>query len=54
MYDSATNSWEVISHMTTGRFQCFAAALPDKQLMAVGGNTDGGMTDTVEHGSLCN
>ena len=54
MYNSATNSWEIISHMTTGRFQCFAAALPDNQLMAVGGNTDGGMTDTAEYGSLCN
>ena len=54
MYNSATNSWEIISHMTTGRFQCFAAVLPDNQLMAVGGNTDGGMTDTVEYCSLCN
>ena len=54
MYDSITNTWEIISHMTTGRFQCFTAVLPGNQLMAVGGNTDGGMTDTVELGSLCN
>ena len=53
MYDSISNSWEIISHMTIGRYQCFTAILPDNQLMVVGGNTDGGMTDTVELGSSC-
>ena len=40
MYNSATNSWEIISHMTTGRCDCFAAVLPDNQLMVVGGRID--------------
>ena len=57
MYNSATNSWEVISHMTTARKCCFTAALPDNQLMVVGGWTNGHnniMTDTVEVASVCN
>ena len=29
MYNSTTNSWEIISHMTTGRCDCFTAVLPD-------------------------
>ena len=53
VYDSISNSWKIISHMITGRYKCFTAALPDNQLMVVGGNTDGGITDTVELGSLC-
>ena len=54
MYKSTTNSWEAISHMTTPRYSCFAAVLPDNQLMIVGGITDKSQTktDTVEMGSL--
>ena len=50
MYDSSTNSWEIISHMTTARYDCFTAVLPDNQLMVVGGYTAGGTgrTNTVE------
>ena len=48
MYSPATNSWQVISHMATPRYSCFAAVLPDNQLMVVGGETDSGKTDTVE------
>ena len=48
MYDSTTNSWEVISHMPTPRYWCYAAALSDTHLMVVGGMTDNGVTDTVE------
>ena len=40
MYNSTTNSWEIISHMTTGRYDCFTAVLPDNRLMVVGGYTD--------------
>ena len=29
MYNSTTNSWDVISHMTSGRCACFTAVLPD-------------------------
>ena len=52
MYNSTTNSWEVISHMTTGRRDCFTAVLPDNQLMVMGGWTDGGVTDVVELASV--
>ena len=47
-YSSTSNSWEVISHMITGRFSLFTAVLPNNQLMVVGGETDTGYTDTVE------
>ena len=47
-YSSTSNSWEVISHMTTGRYHCFTAVLPNNQLMVVGGETDTECTDTVE------
>ena len=48
-YSSTSNSWEVISHMTTGRYDCFTAVLPNNQLMVVGGVTaPSTCTDTVE------
>ena len=57
MYNQATNSWNVISHMTMARKQCFAAVLPDNRLMVVGGEiiVDDEYTDTysVEFGNLC-
>ena len=40
MNDPNNDTWEVISHMSTGRNQCFAAVLPDNQLMVVGGWID--------------
>jgi hypothetical protein len=56
MYSQATNSWNVISHMTTARWHCFAAVLPNNQLMVVGGQTkiNDRWTDldSVEFGSL--
>jgi N-acetylneuraminic acid mutarotase len=47
MYSQSTNSWNVISHMTTARRYCFAAVLPNNQLMVVAGKTitDGKRTD---------
>ena len=48
MYDRPTDSWEVISHMTTPRYNCYAAVLPNNQLMVVGGGTKNGETDSVE------
>ena len=49
MYNTTTNSWEVISHMATPRHQSLVAVLPHNQLMVVGGSTlaDGG-DDSVE------
>ena len=48
MYDPSTNSWQVVSHMATPRYSCYAAVLPDNQLMVVGGGTVSGDIDTVE------
>ena len=57
MYDPSTNSWNVISHMTTARCRPFAIVLPNNQLMVVGGTTiiDNTWTnsDSVEFGNLC-
>ena len=36
-YDPATNSWKVISHLSTRRHRCFAAVLPNDTLMVMGG-----------------
>ena len=53
MYQSTTNSWEIISHMTTPRYYCLLAILPDNQLMVVGGwTTDDKVCDSVEFGKV--
>ena len=53
MYQPTTNSWEIISHMTTPRSDCLAAVLPDNQLMVMGGwITDDRKCDSVEFGRL--
>ena len=53
MYNPATDSWEVISHMRTPRCNCIAAALPDNQLMVVGGYISTyEKTDSVELASI--
>jgi serine/threonine protein kinase len=53
-YVPTNNTWEIISHMVTPRYNCFAAILPDNQVMVIGGITDKSRTktDTVEMGSL--
>ena len=53
MYSSTTNSWEIISHMTTGRSDCFTAVLPDNRLMVVGGCIGYASTDSVELATVC-
>ena len=51
IYHPDTNSWEIISRMTTARSSCIAAVLPDNQLMVVGGvNVDRTECDSVEFG----
>ena len=56
MYNQATNSWNVISHMIRARKGCFAAVLPNNQLMVVGGRTKINKkwtnSDSVEFGNL--
>ena len=39
VYQPITNSWAVISHMTTCRCKCLAVVLPDNKLMIIGGST---------------
>ena len=53
-YVPTTDSWEIISHMSTPRHSCFAMVLSDNQLLVVGGVIDRVQTktDTVEIGSL--
>ena len=55
IYDSSTNTWEIISHMMIDQCvcDCFTAILPDNQLMVVGGEMDRGMTGSVELASVC-
>ena len=56
MYNPSSNSWNVISHMTSARVRPFAAVLPDNQLMVVGGEADKmwikDRSDSVEFGSF--
>ena len=46
-YNSATNSWNVVSQMNNKRYHCFAAVLPDNTLV-VAGNGYPLATDSVE------
>ena len=39
VYNHTTNSWKVISEMKIPRSKCFAAVLPNNQLMVVGGES---------------
>ena len=53
MYQPTDNSWKVISHMTSPRYWCLAAVLPDNQLVVVGGGTtDNNTCDSVEFGRV--
>ena len=52
MYNTTTNSWEVISQMATPRCQCSVAVLPHNELMIVGGVSPGGRTDSVKIASI--
>ena len=52
MYNTTTNSWEFISHMTTPRSKCSVAVFPHNKLMVVGGHTAHGKTDPVEIASI--
>ena len=52
MYNTTTNSWEVIGQMTTPRRQCLVVVLPHDQLMVVGGRTAGDETNSVEIASI--
>ena len=39
LYDPSTDMWDIVSNMSISRRRCFAAALPNNQLMVVGGYT---------------
>jgi len=52
-YTSATNSWEVISHMPTARSHTLVTVLPGNKLMVVGGRVGfSTTTDAVEIATL--
>ena len=36
-YNTKTNSWDIISHMPTPRYQCLLTVLPGNKLIVVGG-----------------
>ena len=46
-YNSATNSWNVVSQMNNKRYRCFAAVLPDNTLVVAGSGYPL-VTDSVE------
>ena len=46
MFNTTTNSWEVISHIATPRYRCLVAVLPHNELMVVGGG------DSIEIASI--
>ena len=48
MYNPSAKCWEVVGHMDTPRHDCYAAALPNNQLMVIGGQTEQDITDIVE------
>ena len=55
IYNPTTNSWEVINHMKTPRWDCIAAVLPNNQLIVVGGKTGRDhytKTDSVEFATI--
>jgi len=52
VYNMATNSWRVISHMPTPRSMCLAAVVPSNKLMVVGGLTGCGETDQFETATI--
>lgn len=39
-YNEKTEKWELVVNMTTPRFHCLAAALPDGRVLVVGGKHD--------------
>lgn len=54
-YDLTTNSWQVISHMPTARYDCLVSILSNSQLIVAGGCTVSSWeqwSDVVEMGTL--
>ena len=51
-YDTATNSWKIVSRMNTRRKQCMAVVLPEDRLMVVGGSAREQIMTSVEIASL--
>ncbi len=53
LYCADTDTWEEISNMSIGRSSCFAAVLPDNQLMVVGGMVIGDLcTKTIKFATV--
>ena len=53
-YNPDSNSWEVVSHMPTARYDCLVSVLPGNRLIVAGGCTSsswGSWTDVMEIGT---
>lgn len=50
VYNSSTDTWDVVSAMLMARYRCLAVVLPEHCLMVVGSHTSFGVTDDVEFG----
>ena len=47
-YEPTSDSWDLISNMQTGRYNCLVAVLPSNEIMVVGGSDGLFDTNTVE------
>jgi len=48
LYDPSVDSWHIIGHMPTARYECLVATLPGDVLVVIGGVTREGISRDVE------
>ena len=48
LYDPSMDSWHIIGHMPTARYECLVATLPGDVLVVIGGVTREGISCDVE------
>ena len=48
LYDPSMDSWHIIGHMPTARYDCLVATLPGDALVVIGGVTGVRPCDVVE------
>ena len=52
IYNPTTDSWDILSNMTTARSLCLVAVLPANEIMVISGDTGFTFTDKVEIASV--
>ena len=52
VYRYAGGVWDLVGYMSVTRTKCFAAVLPDDEILVVGGHTSAGRTDSLEVGTV--